>query len=759
MRKLNLFFTIILFYGCLNNSYAQYTLTIKVESDEHEPLPGASATLKSNASVGATADEQGLVTLSNIPNGGQTIVVSFLGYETIERTLVFPRTGDNTLIFVLKEELGALEEVIVSTNRSGRDIESIPTRIEAIKDEVEEGVMMAPATASHILTHVAGVQVQTTSATSGTANVRLQGLSGRYTQILQDGFPLYNGFAGSLSILQIPPVDLQQVEFLKGPASTLYGTGAVAGVINLISKKPEAGKDETILHLNAAQIGQFDANCFVRQQFNEKIGFTMMASHNMQQAYDVNNDGFTELPEIIRFNFNSRLFWDFNKKTKGIFSLYLSDEVREGGDVLTIAGRTPDSTHFYREGNKTNRIAISTDISHELDSLNTMQLRSIFSSFKRQININENYNEFHDFRGQQLNSFTELTWKHNHLSKRHHTIAGMSFTSNAFIEKTLDSTKQKQNYLNEQATIFGLFIQHDWDISKKFSIEGGLRTDFTNDFIDEPDVFVLPRLAALYRFNSKWSSRFSAGLGYRLASVFEEETERRGYDNVLPLRGGDVEPEVSKGANIDFTFRTPIGKDVFFTWNQLFFYTRIDNPIYLAPAMRSNARPYELEMQNLDGYTDTKGVETNIKLTFGRFNIYGGYVYTDPITHTSKKETPFPLTSKHVIKGDFVWEVHGKYMFGIDIDYRTEQTLSTGRVVPSLLTGGFLARYTYNGIDFYFNTENITNQRQSQLDKSVLSPPYNTPQYTEVWAPQEGFVYNVGIRANITKATAAAKKK
>jgi iron complex outermembrane receptor protein len=175
--------------------------------------------------------------------------------------------------------------------------------------------------------------------------------------------------------------------------------------------------------------------------------------------------------------------------------------------------------------------------------------------------------------------------------------------------------------------------------------------------------------------------------------------------------------------------------------------------------MRPNSLPNELEMENLGGFVDTKGLETNLKLTFGHFNIYGGYVYNDPITHTDNKNTPFRLTSKHVIKGDFVWEVHGKYMFGIDLDYRSEQTLSTGRIVPSLLTGGFLLRYTYNGIDFYFNTENITNQRQSQIDKSVLSPPYNTPQYTEVWAPQEGFVYNFGIRANITKAAASMKKK
>ncbi len=734
---------------------AQNSLEIKVDSDENEPLPGASVFLKNNTKIGGIADENGIIHLNDIPNGVQTIIVSYLGYQGCQRTLTFPRTATTPIVFSLKEEVGGLEEITISTNRSGRDIEAIPTRIEAIKDEVEEGVMMAPATASHVLTHVAGVQVQTTSSTSATANIRIQGLGGRYTQILQDGFPLYGGFAGSLGILQIPPVDLQQVEFLKGPASTLYGSGAIAGVVNLISKKPEKGKDETTVHLNASQIGQFDANVFVRQQLSEQIGFSVMASNNLQKAIDVNNDGYTDLPQLTRFSLNTKLFWNFTKKTKGIFSLYLTDEQREGGDILLVQGRSIDSTHFYKESNKSNRVGASVDFTHKIDTLNELELRSIFSVFKRQFNLNEAYLEKHDFSGFQNSSFSEFAWKHNHKSKNHHTVAGLNLYTNLFLQSDLDTTIIKQKKLNEGANTLGLFGQHDWDISKKFSVEGGLRID-CSDYLKSsknPNFFVLPRVAALYKINSKWSSRFSAGLGYRLPSVFEQETEQRGFHEVLPLNGGMANAEYSQGANLDFTFRTPLSKEVFLSWNQLFFYTKIDNPIYMGKAMRAGSQPYQFEMQNLDGYVDTKGSETNIKVSFGHFNLYAGYVYTDPVTHVDNKNTPFALTSKHVIKTDFVYEIHGKWLFGIDTDYRTQQTLASGRVVPALLTGGFLVRYTYKGVDFYFNTENIGNVRQSQLDGTMLSAPYNTPQYTEVWAPQEGFVYNFGIRANLTKAT------
>ncbi len=747
---------LFLCFSAVNSVFAQNNLEIKVESDEHEPLTGASAVLKSNSKFGGVADENGIVHLDDLPNGVHTIVVSFLGYQTSERTFTFPRSATAPVIFSLKEEIGGLEEITISTNRSGRDIEAIPTRIEAIKDEVEEGVMMAPATASHVLTHVAGVQVQTTSATSGTANIRIQGLGGRYTQILQDGFPLYGGFAGSLGILQIPPVDLQQVEFLKGPASTLYGSGAIAGVVNLISKKPEKGKDETTVHLNGSQVGQFDANVFVRQQLSEQIGFSVMASNNLQKPYDVNNDGYTELPQLARFSLNTKLFWNFNAKTKGVFALSLSNEQREGGDMLVVQGRSVDSTHFYKESNESNRIGTSVDFTHKIDTLNELEFRNIVSLYKRKINLNEAYLEKHDFSGQQANSFTEFAWKHNHKSKSHHSVVGLNAYTNLFLQNDLDTTIIKQKKLNEGANTFGLFGQHDWDISKKFSVEGGLRIDASDYQKDSKalNFFVLPRVAALYKINSKWSSRFSAGLGYRLPTVFEQETEQRGFHEVLPLKGGMANAEYSQGANLDFTFRTPLSKEVFFSWNQLFFYTKIDNPIYMAKAIRTGSQPYQFEMQNLDGYIDTKGLETNLKLTFGHFNCYVGYVYTDPLTHADGIATPFTLTSKHVIKTDFVYEVHGKWLFGIDTDYRTAQTLATGRVVPALLTGGFLVRYTYKGVDFYFNTENIGNIRQSQIDGTMLSAPYNTPQYTEVWAPQEGFVYNFGIRANLTKATA-----
>lgn len=129
--------------------------------------------------------------------------------------------------------------MIVTTTRTSRTITNEPTRTEIISgEELAEKANMKPGDIRMMLTESTGIQTQQTSATSFNAGIRIQGLDGRYTQLLRDGYPLYAGFSGGLSILQIAPLDLRQVEVIKGSASTLYGGGAIAGLVNLVSKTP-----------------------------------------------------------------------------------------------------------------------------------------------------------------------------------------------------------------------------------------------------------------------------------------------------------------------------------------------------------------------------------------------------------------------------------------------------------------------------------------------------------------------------------------
>src|ERR1035437_6728399 len=231
-----------------NTVTAQNKLEVTIKDKEtHEVLPGASVIVKGTLK-GAEANPKGNVEILNIPNGQQTILFSMVGYQTMKQNLTFPLQTDSIILIYLKAESEELEEVKVTATRSSRVISDIPTRIETIASgELAEKAGMQSANIKMLLTESTGIQTQQTSAVSANTSIRIQGLDGKYTQLLKDGFPLYSGFSEGLSIMQIPPLDLKRAEVIKGASSTLYGGGAIAGLINFITKVPTEKKELSFL--------------------------------------------------------------------------------------------------------------------------------------------------------------------------------------------------------------------------------------------------------------------------------------------------------------------------------------------------------------------------------------------------------------------------------------------------------------------------------------------------------------------------------
>src|SRR5436309_15022918 len=158
----------------------------------------------------------------------------------------WPTTG---VIIQLDAESVLTQENTITATRTETRVEDQPLRVEVLDhEEVEEKTLMTPGDIAMLLNETSGLRVQVTSPSLGAANVRVQGLRGRYTQILADGLPLYGGQSGSIGLLQIPPLDLGQVEVLKGVASALYGSSALGGVINLVSRRPETVEREFLLN-------------------------------------------------------------------------------------------------------------------------------------------------------------------------------------------------------------------------------------------------------------------------------------------------------------------------------------------------------------------------------------------------------------------------------------------------------------------------------------------------------------------------------
>ena len=724
------YFFIFFILFSLQHVFSQNTFkTIIKDSSTTEILIGARASIK-GANNGALANADGEIILSNILNGKQIIRFSYVGYKTVEQEFEFPLRQQIEVVFLSSNTENLLDEVIVQGTRSNRSIAKIPTRVEVLTEEIDEAATMDPSKISHLLTHSTGIQVQQTSATSNTANVRIQGLDGRYTQILKDGFPLYGGFSGSLSIMQIPPLDLRQIEYIKGSASTLYGGGAISGLINIISKEPTS--EETILHLNASHIGAFDVNMFTSKKY-EKIGFTLLAQRNTHKAFDADKDGFTDMPELEKFNFNPKLVFYVSEKTNLSIGGTFTTEKRQGGDTKLLNNEALSTTHFYKEKNEVSRITTQTKLSHKITENQTFEFRNSFNLFDRSLLITPTFLDGeYKFEGKQFSSFSELSYSFK--KKKNVLITGLNFYSDDFTETPLQSI----NLRNEDSKTLGAFANYTFDLGEKVAIESGFR----GDYVLNDKFYLLPRVSALFKWTNRLSTRIGGGLGYRNASIFNQESELLGYKNVLAINRNTTKAEQSYGGNADIGYKFPINEKMFINFNQMFFYTYLNSPLVL----QNNGTNYEFV--NAKGYTKSMGTETFFKFGFYDFVLFVGYTYTDATNQFSGNKSNVSLTPKHSLKGDLLYALPGKWRIGVDYELKSGQTLSNGNQTPSFWTYGAVVEYYYKKFTFFGNIENVFDYRQTRQE-SLISGPNNTPQFTEVWAPLDGFVFNFGLKIKL----------
>jgi outer membrane receptor for ferrienterochelin and colicins len=281
------------------------TGTVRLLVESHgEPLAGAQVRADR---VAVLTDGQGRATL-RLPPGSHVIAISLIGYARGSTRIDVTAGMDTTLTLAMEVEAIETEGIVVLSTRTERRIEDEPVRVEVLgREEIEEKMLMTPGDISMMLNETSGLRVQTTSPSLGGANVRIQGLRGRYTQLLSDGLPLYGGQSGALAMLQIPPMDLAQVEVIKGVASALYGSSALGGVVNLISRRP-AGEREILL--NQTTRGGTDGILWASGELSEQWGYTFLGGGHRQLTHDVSGDGWADLPGYRRAVLRPRLFWN-----------------------------------------------------------------------------------------------------------------------------------------------------------------------------------------------------------------------------------------------------------------------------------------------------------------------------------------------------------------------------------------------------------------------------------------------------------------
>ena len=713
-------FLAVLLTAQVSFAQANFKVTVKDENTK-EAITGANVTVK-DTSISVTTDSQGVAQLSNIPDGVHTIVIFSPGYETKELTVTFPVTRQTeTLIFLrVTNEVG---EVTITSTRTGREIDDVPTRVEAIdEEEVDEKTNMRPANVSMVLNESTGIKVQQTSATSNTQSVRIQGLDGRYTQLLKDGFPAFGGFSGSISLLDILPLDLKQVEIIKGPSATFYGGGAIAGVINFISKEPEDRPVTSIIFNQTTALGT-DFSIFNSRKF-ERFGYTFLGSVNYQKEYDVDDDDFTELPRTNAFTLSPRLFLYLDDKTRLIFGNTTSYQNRKGGDVFVIRGQG-DNFHQYFENNHSVRNITTMQLERQFVDGGRLVAKQSLAFFTRDIEI-----PAYVFEGRQFNSYTDLSYLRT--VNDHVLVFGFNAVYDQFRETPNINTLIPRD---ETHTTFGGYVQDSFTITDRFSLEAGLRLDHLLDH----GTFALPRVSALYRFNPNLSSRLSFGLGYKAPSIFTEEAETLLFRNVLPI-GNSLKTERSRGGTLDINYRNTIGEKFSYSVNQMFFYTEIEDPLVLIESPTGIFR-----FVNAEQPVKSRGFETNARLSYDIVKLFAGYTFTHAKADYLVGNQTLPLTPKSRINSALLFEKEADFKTGLEAYYTSSQFLSNGFRTKPFWVLGIFGEKSFGKYSLFINFENITDTRQGRLSQ-VVFPPHQMPTFSEIYTHVEGRVFNGGIK-------------
>ena len=706
-------------------AHSQQTIFFKIKSGS-TGLPVAASLLIKEPGNSYFSDTSGAVSVFFAANRRYTLVASATGHQQKEITVIIPHPSD-TLIIELENNEEELEEVIVRSTRTSRTIASVPTRVETIGlEEIDEKNNMRPANVAMLLHESTGIQVQQTSATSANASIRIQGLDGRYTQLLKDGFAAFGGFASGLSVLEIPPLDLAQVEIIKGPASPLFGGGAIAGVVNFISKTPRETPEYNFI-LNASNIGQSNIGGFLSGR-KQKMGYTLLAVYNRSKAFDVDGDDFTEVPQSNEYTVHPRLFFYPSESLTIQLGNSFTKGDRTGGDIAVLKnGR--DDAHQYFETNNTVRNISTFELDKRFGTGKRLVAKQSFSIFDRRISV-----PAYVFSGVNYNAFTDVSYIAN--AAGHSLVAGANFIYDNFNEKEPGTASR-----NAKTVTGGLYAQHTWDATDGLKLESGLRVDgarYSNAVFANTEIFVLPRVSLLITYSPKWTSRIGGGIGYKTPTLFTEQTETIQYRNVAQLQ--QVASEKSYGGTADVSFRTGGSGGFSFTLNHMFFYTRIRKPLVLT----GDTAHYQFV--NAAKPITSSGFETNARFIYNNaFKLFLGYTFTHSQAKYLTGNQFLPLVPKHKLNTALIYEKEGKIKLGLEGYFTGRQYLSNGTQTPAFEELGFMAEKIFKNISLYVNFENFTDTRQSRY-KRVANGPHLTPAFDEIWTHTEGFVFNGGVK-------------
>ncbi len=683
-------------------------------TSENKPVAGIEVQAGQRRATTSASGEA----IFDLPPGTYEIKVESRAHLPASSSVTIPPDATARVTIALEPLPEIEEEIVVSATRSETRLKDQPLRVEVIdREEIEEKALMTPGSVAMLLGETSGLRVQTTAPSLGAANVRIQGLRGRYAQLLADGLPLYGAQGDSLSLLQVPPLDLAQVEVIKGVASALYGASALGGVINLVSRRPREPERELLL--NATSQRGSDVTAWFAQPASAHWSWTMLTGYHGQERQDLDDDGWTDLPAFDRGLVRPRLFYDNERGRTMFVTAGVMAEDRSGG---TEPGSVASDGRPFTEALKT-RHADTGIVARWLTAGGRVaSLRGSVMSQTRDRRFGD-ANE----HGTRMTSFGEASLQG---ARGAHTwVGGVAAQHDRFDLRELPQ-------FDYRFSTFSAFLQDEIALRPTLSLAASGRVDVHSEY----GVLASPRLSLLARPPAGWTIRLSAGTGAFSPTPFTEETDETGLSRLLPLR--NLRAERAFGSSLDVTR----------TFGRIEVTGTIFGSVVTRPLQRRDIASDRVELVNAGEATRTGGTEL-----IARYRIEG---FVAMATHAWTRSTELdvdtglrrdvPLTPRHAGSLNAIWEGEAWGRIGVELYYTGRQTLEDNpyreRGKPYWLFG-VLGERRWKSARFFINAENLFDVRQTKHDPLVLPARLPDGRWTvDAWAPLDGRVINGGVR-------------
>lgn len=744
----NIFSILIILISFVGNSQSKITGKIK-------PFQNKTTTVTLLESGKKTIpDSLGVFEFDSIPNGKYTLELTFDDYKQRKQITLLNEIKE--IVFDVRASENNIDEIVVTGTLKAVSRLETPVPV-----EIYTATYLKKNPTSNIfeaLQNVNGVRPQLNCNICNTGDIHINGLEGPYTMVTIDGMPIVSALSTVYGLSGIPNSLIDRIEIVKGPASSLYGSEAVGGLINIITKNPtqaplfSADFFTTSWLENNLDLG-FKSN--IKNKANTLVGLNYF---NYNSTIDNNNDNFTDVTLQERISIFNK--WNFIRKDNKLFTLAgrFFYEDRWGGEM--------NWNKSHRGGNEVYGESIYTSRQEVIGKYQLPVSEKIYFSFSATNHNQDSYYGTTKYLAKQQIGFGQLSWDKK--TGNHDLLIGGAYRYQFYNDNTTATIKPEKTH------IFSVFAQDEIRLAKMHSVLLGSRLDYNNNH----GYIYTPRMAYKWKFSDSDIFRINAGTGFRVVNLFtEEHAALTGSRDVIVNE--NLNPEKSYNVNVNYLKKIRFENASFLGFDVSAWFTHFSNQII--PDYDTN--PNQIIYKNLNGFSETKGVSMNIDYmsNFGLKAILGASLLESKNTKDGITSTPI-LTEKYSANWAITYEI---LEWNLSFDYTGNlygpmrlPILSAldprAKMSPIWSIQNIQTTYKWNGMfEIYGGIKNLLNwipnkknafliarandpfDNNVQFDGNgnVIATPENPyaltfdPAY--VYAPNQGIRGFLGIRFNI----------